>query len=169
MLIRSTPCFSADITSHKSPVVIIAIVTLVTSVHTKIVFIDHFICPYNSGYIYLNCLTFILVMRYSLTDYNTGNNRLKLIWCVVRKGQYRIHMVPHLSYTALSFSHFTTYKTFLYYFFQCDVSISLEITTVFNVDGISFSRFVKTTLYDLNYADYSEYYRTFWIYLLTEK
>jgi hypothetical protein len=87
-------------------------------------------------------------MRYSLTDYNTGNNRLKLIWCVVRKGQYRIHLVPHLSYTALSFSHFTTYKTFLYYFFQCDVSISLEISTVFNVDGISFSRFVKTTLHD---------------------
>ena len=47
-------------------------------------------------------------------------------------------------------------------------SISLEITTVFNVDGISFSRFVKTTLYDLNYADYSEYYRTFWIYLLAK-
>jgi hypothetical protein len=45
-LIRSTPCFSADITSHESPFVIIAIVTLVVSVHTKIVFIDHFISSY---------------------------------------------------------------------------------------------------------------------------
>ena len=109
MLIRSTPCFSADITSHKSPVVIIAIVTLVTSVHTKIVFIDHFICHYNSGFTYLNCLIFILVMRYSYTDYYTGSNRLKLILCVVRKGQCRIHLISHLSYTGLSFSHFTTY------------------------------------------------------------
>jgi len=81
-----------------------------------------------------------------------------MIWCLVRKGQYRIHLVPRLFYTALSFSHFTTYKTSLYYFFQCDVSISIEMSTASMPMVLSLDGFVKTTLSDLGYADYSEYF-----------
>ena len=145
MLIRSTPCFSADITSHKSPVVIIAIVTLVASVHTKIVFIDHFICSYYSGYILIVgplCSSCIIAWLVIILERAT----IRMIWCLVRKGQYRIHLVPRLFYTALSFSHFTTYKTSLYYFFQCDVSTSIEMSTASMPMVLSLDGFVKTTL-----------------------
>jgi len=100
----------------------------------------------------------MFVMHYCLTGHHTRKSHYKNDWCVARKGQHRIHLVPRLFYTALSFSHFTTYKTSLYYFFQCDVSISIEMSTASMPMVLSLDGFVKTTLSDLGYADYSEYF-----------